>query len=92
MGMSYNVQILGEDEIITEDLFIRPLTFSSTGLSDTHFTTNCFSDSPINNYKWTKVLRCLGKYWLGKTVGEYNEGTSIPYEFVRGELPASHIF
>ena len=91
--MSYAIEILEGDEVITEDLYTRPLKFTPAEFSETYYDKSTYSGMPINNFKWTKVLDVLGEVWLGKTVGEFNDPTSasVPLEFARGELPESHI-
>jgi hypothetical protein len=89
------IVILEEDEIITADLYIRPLMFLDNDMGDRLYQTkNAYSGRPINNFKWTEVLNVLGDFWLGKTIEEFNQSNSFEspkYEFAYGKIPKSHI-
>jgi hypothetical protein len=85
------IKILTEGTI-TEDLFFRPLSVLQTdSYSDFIIFTNTYSGNPINHFKWIKAIDILGNYWIGKTISEFESGSTIQYEWATGNIPDSHI-
>jgi len=86
------IQLLEEDDIINPTDFCRPLSLQYSEFSNSIFTKATYSGSPINNMKWCRVQFILGKCWHGKKIKEYNSKDSIrKLEFVRGQIPDSHL-
>jgi len=94
------VFILGLDELIQPDDWIRPLFLTEDEDGVSHDYT-IWGGSPLNNMKWCQVKDVLGKPWHGKTIKEYytfaaksNSGRGFPivehFEFLRGTPPVSH--
>ena len=86
--------LLPTDEIRPTD-WVRPLEIISMsgGHSDYYSFKNVYSGTPENNAKWVQVKCTIGKFWFGKTVGEYNRAMhncGTQYEFLRGDIPYSH--
>ena len=73
--MAYTVEILEDNDVVTPDLFARPLTPNSGWL-----------DRDKDSYIWLPTSELLGDCWL---TGEYTvgqlKGGRIPllYEFMR---------
>lgn len=74
--MAYAVEILEDDDLLTEDLFIRP-TSDYCG----------FHHRPDNYYEWKPISHVIGDCWFksGKTkVKELKTGrVHLHYEFMR---------
>lgn len=86
------IQLLEEDDVINPTDFCRPLSLEYSEFGDSIFTKATYSGSPINNMKWCRVRFILGNGWMGKKIKEYNSKDSITkLEFVRGQIPDSHL-
>ena len=83
----FTVSILEDDDIITEDCFVRPLQFTQEGWSDYIATIATYGGAPINRLTWTPVVR-THPFWVGKTVGAYRKHLLCGGEiFCKGKLP-----
>lgn len=83
----FTVSILEDDDVITEDCFVRPLQFTQEGWSDYIATTATYGGAPINRLTWTPVTR-THPFWVGKTVKAYRKHLLCGSEiFCRGTLP-----
>lgn len=92
------VIILGLDELIQPDDWIRPLFLTRDDDGVSHDYT-IWGGRPLNNMKWCQVKDVLGKVWWGTRIGDYyqkhpnaEQGWLIVehYEFLRGTPPESH--
>jgi hypothetical protein len=86
--------LLEDGDVIHSTDFCRPLMRSAdfSNSSDTWMSTNTYGGGPADFLKWAHVYHILGPCWYGKKLGEYTRGPScVPMEFVRGEIPESHI-
>jgi len=90
------VYILEDNDILQENDWCRQLGIAREGQSDIVSDWGTYGGQPINRMKWIPVSIIL-PYWVGKTVGEYNNGLDKliyyhpKFEFLRGELPKHHI-
>lgn len=97
--MSVKVEILTYDDVIRGGDVCRPLSVIFEGQSDTFHTTSTYGGSPMNHLGWIPAtVICPG--WIGKTVGAFNtailklgrhDSETSAYEFLRGDLPPSHM-
>lgn len=94
------IAYLEADDIIQEGDFMRPLDLVYEGQSDYLATSSCYTGSPMNHTRWCQVERAGIPFWIGKTVGEFNDTSfnlgrhsteTTAYEFVRGDIPAHAI-
>lgn len=84
--------ILTEQDEIRPDDFCRPLVPLNDICGD-HSpinSRNAYSGTPVNNFKWCRVSQQFGDVWFGKKYGEM-ERSFVEMEFVRGEIPDSHV-
>jgi hypothetical protein len=90
-----SISILEDADIILPSDWCRPLQIVSMsgGHSDHYSFENPYSGKPENNAKWCKASDILGKYWIGKPVGEYSRAMKEfgSWEFIRGNIPTPHI-
>lgn len=93
------VHILEHHDVIQETDYVRQLSLVFDGQSDSLITTNPYSGHRINRLGWILASEEC-PYWVGRTVGEYNDGMQFDgrhdselcrYEFIRGEIPDSHL-
>lgn len=86
------VLILEDDDKVFDSDWCRPLALVSMsgGASDSYSFYSQYTGQPENNVKWARMSWVFGEYWFGKTVKELN-GKFTPYEFMRGDIPESHI-
>lgn len=85
------VQILEDDDILQPTDYCRPLILTTLSpQSDVYSFYNTYSGTPENNTKWIRVDQKFGECWFGKPVKELIN--SHPYEFIRGEIPKSHLY
>ena len=83
----FTVSILEDDDVITEDCFVRPLQFTQEGWSDYIATIATYGGAPINRLTWTPVAR-THPFWVGKTVKAYRKHLLCGGEiFCKGKLP-----
>lgn len=87
--MSVQILILEDSDPVSLDDYCRPL-YLTRSLSEQVFSTSTYSGKPINNLKWIKVGDIFGVVWNNKTVKEINT-ESMSYEFIRGNMPKSHL-
>jgi hypothetical protein len=87
----YNIYLLQEDDIVVPGLYCRNLYCTQT-FDDGWREIPGFS-IPSNSYKWVPVEEMFGPklYNSGKTVKEI-VGDFGPMEFIKGDLPESHIW
>lgn len=94
------VAILEDEDTILGTDFVRQLKLEYVGQSDVLLLENNYSRKPINYLTWLEVSRAGMDYWVGRTVGEFRSGMLAmekqhqpvsDYEFIRGEIPKSHI-
>ena len=87
------VEILEDNDTIRDNDWCRPLSLCtmSGGMSDSMSFRSCYSGSPENNVKWTRVSNVLGDGWIGCTVKAITKALDTRYEFLRGDIPKSHI-
>ena len=87
------VQILEPDDTVDPEDWCRPLVLISMsgGHSDGYSFKNAYSGTPENNVKWVKVKDQFGPIWFGKMTRVINYEIGMRYEFVRGDLPSTHI-
>lgn len=92
----YSIQYLERHDIIELTDYCRPLDLVYIGQSDTLLTENTYSGRPENHTRWLEVSRADIPFFVGKTVGEFNDAhdsmakphqPTTRYEFVRGKLP-----
>lgn len=83
----FNITILEEEDIITEDCFVRPLEiFYDNGYGSDYTGQECmYTGSPQNRFTWTEIIR-VAPFWIGRTVSEYNEVLHKSV-FCKGLLP-----
>lgn len=96
----YSIQYLEKNDVIEPTDYCRPLDLEYIGQSDVLLTSSTYSGFPINHTRWLQVSRAGISYFVGKTVGEYNDAlykmnkphqrVSL-YEFVRGNIPKDAI-
>lgn len=95
-----SIQYLEADDIIQEGDFMRPLDLVYEGQSDYLATSSCYTGYPLNHTRWCQVERAGILFWIGKTVGEFNNMSlglgrhsqeATAYEFVRGDIPPDAI-
>ena len=86
------VQILEPDDLIDAEDWCRPLrlTSMSGGHSDGYSFKSQYSGLPENNVQWCKVKLCIGSIWFGHKTRDFNYKMNMKYEFVRGNVPATH--
>lgn len=86
------VQFLEATDVFLPDDWCRPLDIvtMSGGHSEDYSFKSCYSGTPENNVKWTRVRDVIGGVWRGATVGAFNRRGFTKYEFVRGEIPRTH--
>ncbi len=96
------VVILEAKDIIQKDDFVRQLSLTYVGQSDTLLTNSIYGNSRINRLGWIKAEEfCPG--WVGETVGDFLETLAdrqhksnrhaievCSFEFIRGAIPKSH--
>jgi hypothetical protein len=90
----YQIAILTSKDVIKKGDWCRPLSLStmSGGMSDYYSFKSEFSGSPENNTLWCRVERIM-PFWIGASVSSYNEKMKEinKWEFIRGQIPESHI-
>jgi len=86
------VQILEKEDIVEGTDWCRPLQLCTMngGHSDYMSYRSQYSGRPENNVKWAPVNKIFGAGWLGCSVESINNHLQ-KYEFVRGDIPKSHI-
>lgn len=94
------LMLLEDDDVIEPTDWIRPLRIVTMGggMSDDYSFKSCYSGTPENNVKWTRVCDIIGPVWKGKTLGQLNAlavstnkaSAATAYEIVRGDIPMSH--
>jgi len=86
------VYILENEDAVLADDWCRPLALVSMsgGASDSYSFYSQYTGQPENNVKWAKVSWVFGECWFGGTVKQLN-GKFTPYEFMRGDIPESHV-
>lgn len=90
--MSYQIEILSDDEFLTSDLWIRPLQFTGGDFGGMDYTEGSTHGCLINNFKWANIQEVLGPCWLDGTKTISETGYGERYEFARGELPRNHFY
>lgn len=88
-----SILFLEKDDIIHPDDYCRPLIRSAdySSYSDAWIEINEYGGSPLDTLKWMPLWLKFGECWWGKTYQEITDQSNIFYEYVRGELPKSHI-
>ena len=93
------IGLLEDQDVIEGFDFMRQLDLLYEGQSDHLPTKSTYGGSPINHMEWLEVHRACPA-WIGMTVGEIRQWSlgmnkqhqRFPdYEFVRGNIPRSHI-
>ena len=91
--------MLEESDTIEATDWVRQLSLTYTGQSDYLETTSIYGGGRINRTGWMTAAEVC-PYWVGRTVGEFNEGADFKhrhqsevsaYEFIRGDIPVSHV-
>lgn len=85
------IQLLEANDKVTTKTWCRPLQYDDLWYSDGYREVSDYSGSPVNSYRWSRVDDVLGPH-VGKTVAEICKELHRNYEFVKGDLPKSHIF
>lgn len=84
------IQILEPNDILKPTDYCRPL-YIIPSYGDCLNTRSTYSGTPCNNLKWTLVSNVLGECWWNRKCGDFLKGTTIKFEFARGDIPDSHI-
>lgn len=92
------IHLLEDFDIIKPDDLCRQLELDYDGQSDHLIFTSPYSGTKINRLGWLRAKNVC-PYWIGKTVGDFNSKLTSksnhhkhsPYEFVRGNIPLSHM-
>ena len=96
--MPVTVQILGSTDIIRSTDYVRQLSLTYDGQSDTVEQSATYGGAPINRLGWIPVaVSCPA--WSGKTVQEFYDAVDRFYatrnknsfEFIRGNIPLRHL-
>lgn len=92
------IHMLEDTDIIEATDWVRQLSLTYDGQSDTLLTTGTYGGTRINRLGWMLAAEVCPA-WIGNTVGEFNTGMDFKhrhmtevsqYEFVRGAIPKSH--
>lgn len=96
--MATTIQLLGPDDVLHKDDWVRPLipaAGSSHGDDPGINSFSPFAGLPQNHFKWVKARDALGECWMGRTLREIDremgEGDHA-FEVVRGDLPKTHVW
>jgi hypothetical protein len=92
-----------EDTILATD-WARPLHFiprsEHSDYTDIE-SLGVYCGLPSNNVRWVKAGDALGKHWIGRRLGELNDGIDklrvgtnyrAKYEVVRGDMPQASVW
>jgi hypothetical protein len=94
-----SIQMLEDSDIIEATDWVRQLSLTYDGQSDTLLTTGTYGGSRINRLGWMLAAEVCPAF-VGKTVGKFNRGMDFKhrhmtevsqYEFIRGNVPKSHL-
>lgn len=88
--MSISLIILEDSDIVTTDLWCRPLQFECMQFGGGNYHQTDEFGGLVNTYKWVNIGYYFGECWIGKTVKELNDATSTKYELVSGNPPNGH--
>ena len=92
------IHMLEDSDIIEGTDFVRQLSLTFVGQSDTLMTTSTYGGTRINRTGWMLAAEVCPAF-VGKTVIEFNRGMDFKhrhhievsqYEFIRGDIPLSH--
>jgi hypothetical protein len=94
--------LLESEDIILATDWARPLHFiprsEHSDYTDIE-TLGVYCGLPSNNVRWVTASDALGEYWIGRTLGELNDGIDklrvgtnylAKYEIVRGDIPQAN--
>jgi len=89
-----NVFVLEDEDLVQPMDLCRPLLLESMsgGHSDSYAFKSNYSQTPINNVKWTYVYQVFGVVHFNKSVKSINDGMKLIHEFIRGKLPEHHLY
>lgn len=92
------LHMLEDTDVIEATDWVRQLSLTYQGQSDTLMTTSTYGGSRINRLGWMLAAEVCPAF-VGKTAGEFNRGMDFKhrhqvevtqYEFIRGAVPVSH--
>lgn len=93
------VHILERADVIQSTDFVRQLSLTYEGQSDYLAANATYGGGRINRLGWIPAKEVC-PFWVGKTVGEFNDAMAgflgrhesevAAYEFIRGPIPSSH--
>jgi hypothetical protein len=92
------IQMLEDADTIEATDYVRQLSLTFNGQSDTLETTSTYGGSRTNRLGWMLAAEVCPAF-VGKTVGEFNRGMDFKhrhyievsqYEFIRGNVPITH--
>lgn len=97
--MAISVLILGPDDVLQADDWVRPLVPTCGEFMGNEPPINSFSTyggTPQNHLRWVAAQDVIGKCWMGKALRDINKAWDktggFNYEVVRGPVPMNHVW
>jgi len=84
------IGLLEDEDTIHGTDYIRPLEFLYESWGNELRTFSEFSGQPLNHLGWV-LAQDVCPAWVGHTVEYANRVSTVKYEFVRGNIPSTHL-
>lgn len=86
-----SILMLEDGDTLQNGDWCRPMHFTTMSGGYSDYYTFEELGRPVNNAKWVECERIIGDMWFGKTIGEVKKALGFDHEFVRGDIPESHV-